>query len=211
MPIGRLLSDASQELLATAGGRAAGDGADLDVAHLLWAATQVGSGRHLLEQAGADPDALAAQVEQSLPAGGGVEEPRLTPSAKRALLRAHAASQEAGASYIGPEHILAAVVEDPSSGADGALSSEGAGARDGRGGLGGAGAGSGGGSSAKPTLDEYGGGEASRGPDAAKRWHVHRGDAVLVQRGQDGCSARTAVRDHAVSPGASTWSVRWRG
>ncbi|CAM5576807.1 ATP-dependent Clp protease ATP-binding subunit OS=Streptomyces rimosus subsp. rimosus (strain ATCC / DSM 40260 / JCM 4667 / NRRL 2234) OX=1265868 GN=SRIM_033070 PE=3 SV=1 [Streptomyces rimosus subsp. rimosus] len=82
---------------------------------------------------------------------------RLTPAAKRALLRAHAKSQEAGASYIGPEHILAAVVEDPSSGAAGMLGPEGAGARRDRGGPGGAGGGSaGGGSSATPTLDEYG-------------------------------------------------------
>ncbi|WP_409239817.1 ATP-dependent Clp protease ATP-binding subunit [Streptomyces sp. PA5.6] len=163
VPIGRLLSDASQELLATAGGRAAEDGADLDTVHLLWAATQVDPGRQLLEQAGADPDALAAQVEQSLPGGGTVEEPRLTPAAKRALLRAHAKSQEAGASYIGPEHILAAVVEDPSSGAAGILGADGgAGTRRGRGGHGGGGAGAGaggsaaGGSTATPTLDEYG-------------------------------------------------------
>ncbi|WP_320779230.1 ATP-dependent Clp protease ATP-binding subunit [Streptomyces sp. CRN 30] len=157
VPIGRLLSDAAQELLATAGGRAAEDGADLDTVHLLWAAAQGGQGRQLLTQAGADPDALAARVEQSLPAGGGVAEPRLTPAAKRALLRAHAKSQEAGASYIGPEHILAAVVEDPSAGAAGALGPEAAGARRDRGGPGGAGGGSaGGGSSATPTLDEYG-------------------------------------------------------
>ncbi len=157
VPIGRLLSDAAQELLATAGGRAAEDGADLDIVHLLWAAAQADPGRRLLAQAGADPDALVAQVEQSLPAGDGVEEPRLTPAAKRALLRAHAKSQEAGASYIGPEHILAAVVEDPSSGAAGMLGPEGAGARRDRGGPGGGGGGSaGGGSSATPTLDEYG-------------------------------------------------------
>ncbi|MGW7553148.1 ATP-dependent Clp protease ATP-binding subunit [Streptomyces rimosus] len=156
VPIGRLLSDAAQELLATAGGRAAEDGADLDTAHLLWAAAQADPGRRLLAQAGADPDALVAQVEQSLPAGDGVEEPRLTPAAKRALLRAHAKSQEAGASYIGPEHILAAVVEDPSSGAAGMLGPEGAGARRDRGGPGGGGGSAGGGSSATPTLDEYG-------------------------------------------------------
>ncbi|WAM00480.1 ATP-dependent Clp protease ATP-binding subunit [Streptomyces sp. Je 1-369] len=136
MPIGRLLSDASQELLAAAGGRAAEDGADLDTVHLLWAATQVEPGRQLLAQAGADPDALADRTEQSLPIGGTVEEPRLTPAAKRALLRAHATSQEAGASYIGPEHILAAVMEDPSSGATGGSAA--------------------GGSAATPTLDEYG-------------------------------------------------------
>ncbi|MFI1677521.1 ATP-dependent Clp protease ATP-binding subunit [Streptomyces sp. NPDC020607] len=136
VPIGRLLSDASQELLAAAGGRAAEDGADLDTVHLLWAATQVEPGRQLLAQAGVDPDALADRKEQSLPIGGTVEEPRLTPAAKRALLRAHATSQEAGASYIGPEHILAAVMEDPSSGATGGSAA--------------------GGSAATPTLDEYG-------------------------------------------------------
>ncbi|MFI0237693.1 ATP-dependent Clp protease ATP-binding subunit [Streptomyces sp. NPDC016845] len=158
VPIGRLLSDASQELLATAGGRAAEDGADLDTVHLLWAATQVDPGRQLLAQAGADPDTLAAQVEQSLPAGGTVAEPRLTPAAKRALLRAHAKSQEAGVSYIGPEHILAAVVEDPSSGAADVLGSDGgAGTRRGGGGRGGTGGGpAAGGPSATPTLDEYG-------------------------------------------------------
>ncbi|MFB7629665.1 ATP-dependent Clp protease ATP-binding subunit [Streptomyces sp. NPDC056149] len=116
VPIGRLLSDSAHELLATAGKRAAEDGADLDTGHLLWAATQVPAARHILEQADADPDQLAQDIARQLPSGTGNGEPALTPAAKRALLAAHARSQAAGASYIGPEHILAALLEDPRSG-----------------------------------------------------------------------------------------------
>ncbi|MCK7626018.1 AAA family ATPase [Streptomyces sp. RS10V-4] len=116
VPIGRLLSDSSHELLAAAGSRAAADGADLDTLHLLWAATQVPAARQLLEQADADPDHLAEDLGRQLPAGTADGEPALTPAAKRALLAAHTRSQAAGASYIGPEHILAALLEDPRSG-----------------------------------------------------------------------------------------------
>ncbi|MEV5987784.1 ATP-dependent Clp protease ATP-binding subunit [Streptomyces sp. NPDC052051] len=126
VPIGRLLSDSSQELLAAAGGRAAEDGSDLDTVHLLWAATQVPTARQILEQAGADPDRLAAELQESLPTGTGTAEPALTPAAKRALLAAHARSQAAGASYIGPEHILAALLEDPRSPLTRTLRAEGA-------------------------------------------------------------------------------------
>ncbi|MGW3495364.1 ATP-dependent Clp protease ATP-binding subunit [Streptomyces sp. NPDC001020] len=154
VPIGRLLSDSSQELLAAAGGRAAEDGSDLDIVHLLWAATQVSTGRQILEQAGADPDRLAADLQESLPTGTGTGEPALTPAAKRALLAAHARSQAAGASYIGPEHILAALLDDPRSPLARTLRAEGASpgalsgpAREGR---------AEGGHPDTPTLDQYG-------------------------------------------------------
>ncbi|MDR3079396.1 MAG: ATP-dependent Clp protease ATP-binding subunit, partial [Streptomyces sp.] len=154
VPIGRLLSDSSQELLAAAGGRAAEDGSDLDTVHLLWAATQVPTARQILEQAGADPDQLAADVQESLPTGTGTGEPALTPAAKRALLAAHARSQAAGASYIGPEHILTALLDDPRSPLARTLRAEGASpgsiggpAREGR---------AEGGHPDTPTLDEYG-------------------------------------------------------
>ncbi|QDY80124.1 ATP-dependent Clp protease ATP-binding subunit [Streptomyces qinzhouensis] len=155
VPIGRLLSDSAHELLAAAGARAAEDGSDLDTPQLLWAATQVPAGRQVLEHAGADPDRLAEEVARTLPTGDGGEEPALTPAAKRALLAAHARSQAAGASYIGPEHILAALADDPRSGLGAALSSEGVPA----GSLGAAApgktAGSPGGGDT-PTLDQYG-------------------------------------------------------
>ncbi|MFF1845482.1 ATP-dependent Clp protease ATP-binding subunit [Streptomyces sp. NPDC058217] len=155
VPIGRLLSDSSHELLAAAGARAAEDGSDLATEHLLWAATQVAPARRLLEQAGVDPDRLAADVQELLPSGSGNGEPALTPSAKRALLAAHARSQASGASYIGPEHILSALLEEPSSDAAQMLRSEGTSPQTLREGLGGQRSAADGHSST-PTLDDYG-------------------------------------------------------
>ncbi|WP_371682516.1 ATP-dependent Clp protease ATP-binding subunit [Kitasatospora sp. MMS16-BH015] len=124
VPIGRLLSDSARGLIEAASQRAAEDSiSDLDTDHLLWAATQVDSSRRMLERAGLDPDALAADLRRSLPtaASGTGEEPALTPAAKRALLGAHARSQAAGADYIGPEHILGALLDGDRSGAAQAL------------------------------------------------------------------------------------------
>ncbi|MFF1906829.1 ATP-dependent Clp protease ATP-binding subunit [Kitasatospora sp. NPDC058218] len=126
VPIGRLLSESSQELLSLAAHRATEDGSsDLDTAHLVWAATRVDASRRMLERAGIDPDQLAEDLGKELPSGDGVQapdgRPALTPSAKRALLAAHARSQETGASYIGPEHILGALLEEERSGAGAAL------------------------------------------------------------------------------------------
>jgi ATP-dependent Clp protease ATP-binding subunit ClpC len=154
VPIGRLLSESAHELLAAAGARAAEDGSDLDAVHLLWAATQVPAARQVLQQAGADPDRLAADLESSLPSGTGTGEPALTPAAKRALLAAHARSQGAGSSYIGPEHILSALLDDARSPLAETLRSEGAspGTLSGVGRRGQAP----GGHPDTPTLDEYG-------------------------------------------------------
>ncbi|MFJ2861474.1 ATP-dependent Clp protease ATP-binding subunit [Kitasatospora sp. NPDC087314] len=125
VPIGRLLSESSQELLGLAAQRASEDGSsDLDTGHLAWAATRVEPSRRMLERAGIDPDQLAGDLERSLPSGGSATvdgQPALTPSAKRALLAAHARSQAAGASYIGPEHILGALLDQERSGAGTAL------------------------------------------------------------------------------------------
>ncbi|GAA2041596.1 ATP-dependent Clp protease ATP-binding subunit [Streptomyces sp. XM4011] len=120
VPIGRLLTDAARELISLASGRATRDGSeDLDTGHLLWAATQVEPSRGLLTAAGADPDRLAERVEDTLPhpgtrAGAPLN---LTPAAKRTLIAAHARSRTAGVSYIGPEHILGALLDDPDSAA----------------------------------------------------------------------------------------------
>ncbi|WP_377267898.1 ATP-dependent Clp protease ATP-binding subunit [Peterkaempfera sp. SMS 1(5)a] len=114
VPIGRLLTDSAQELIARASQKAAEDGSeDLDTQHLLWAATQVEPARALLARTGADPDELAGEIEESLPAGRGTPsaEPGLTPAAKRVLIGAHARSQATGSSYIGPEHILLALLD----------------------------------------------------------------------------------------------------
>ncbi|MCX4784738.1 MULTISPECIES: ATP-dependent Clp protease ATP-binding subunit [unclassified Streptomyces] len=120
VPIGRLLTESSHELLNTATRKAAEDGtSDLDTEHLLWAATQVDPARRLLSQVGVDPEALAAHIDHVLPRESGEPsaEPGLTPAAKRTLAAAYADSQAAGVSYIGPEHILGALLGDPESGA----------------------------------------------------------------------------------------------
>ncbi|MES4882515.1 ATP-dependent Clp protease ATP-binding subunit [Streptomyces sp. NPDC000349] len=128
VPIGRLLTESSRELLNLAGRRALEDGtSDLDTEHLLWAATQVEPARGLLARAGADPDALGSQIVEVLPREA-VEpsaEPGLTPAAKRTLATAYARSQAAGVSYIGPEHILGALLDGGDSGAARLLSAEG--------------------------------------------------------------------------------------
>ncbi|MFB7915579.1 ATP-dependent Clp protease ATP-binding subunit [Streptomyces sp. NPDC056061] len=128
VPIGRLLTESSLQLLNLAGQRAVEDGtSDLDTEHLLWAATQVDPARTLLVQASVDPDALANDIAKVLPRESGEpsSEPGLTPAAKRTLTAAYARSQAAGVSYIGPEHILGALLDDPDSGASRLLRAEG--------------------------------------------------------------------------------------
>ncbi|WP_314615933.1 ATP-dependent Clp protease ATP-binding subunit [Streptomyces stackebrandtii] len=120
VPIGRLLTESSHELLNLAARKAAEDGtSDLDTEHLLWATTQVDPSRRLLAQAGVDTEALAADIEEVLPQESAEPsaEAGLTPAAKRTLALAHATSQASGVSYIGPEHILGALLNDPDSGA----------------------------------------------------------------------------------------------
>ncbi|WP_305067938.1 ATP-dependent Clp protease ATP-binding subunit [Kitasatospora sp. A2-31] len=166
VPIGRLLSESAQELLSLAAQRAVEDGSsNLDTGHLAWAATRVEASRRMLERAGVDPKQLADDLSKALPVGDGPVtpsgQPSLTPSAKRALLAAHARSQAAGASYIGPEHILGALVEEERSGAGTALREAAPSQEalrtvlDGRG-VGGERSGTGAHPSPTPTLDQYG-------------------------------------------------------
>ncbi|MFF7355740.1 MULTISPECIES: ATP-dependent Clp protease ATP-binding subunit [Streptomyces] len=128
VPIGRLLTESSQELLNLAAQRAVEDGtSDLDTEHLLWAATKVEPSRRLLSQVGIDPDALADELGKILPRESGEpsSQPGLTPAAKRTLGAAFAQSQAAGVSYIGPEHILGALLGDTDTGAAKLLRAEG--------------------------------------------------------------------------------------
>ncbi|WP_306193241.1 Clp protease N-terminal domain-containing protein, partial [Streptomyces sp. MK5] len=107
-------------LINLAARRALEDGTpDLDTEHLLWAATQVEPSRGLLTQAGVDVEGFAAQIAKVLPRES-VEvsaQPGLTPGAKRTLGAAYRLSQATGASYIGPEHILGALLEGEGTGA----------------------------------------------------------------------------------------------
>ncbi|MGW5354883.1 ATP-dependent Clp protease ATP-binding subunit [Streptomyces sp. NPDC004031] len=168
--IGRLLSRPARELVEGAAQYAADHGRhDLDTEHLLRAALAAEPTRDLLSRAGADPDALASQIDER---SGPAHEPddsgpaalSLTPAAKRALLDAHELARTSGAGYIGPEHLLGALAANPESAAGHMLNA----ARLAASGLpseqgGGGPAGGvrtqgrpGGGSSGTPTLDQYG-------------------------------------------------------
>ncbi|MFJ9812582.1 ATP-dependent Clp protease ATP-binding subunit [Streptomyces sp. NPDC101158] len=128
VPIGRLLTESSQELLNLAASRAVEDGtSDLDTEYLLWACTKVEPARSMLAQAGVDPDGLADKITKVLPRESAEPsaEPGLTPAAKRTLALAHAHSQAAGVSYIGPEHILGALMADRDTGASRLLAANG--------------------------------------------------------------------------------------
>ena len=122
--ITRLMSGPARELLGTAAAQAAEwGGTDLDTEHLLWAAAKLAPTRGVLARAGADPDALASQVERQAAGRERRDEPpQLTPGAKRALLDAHQISRAVGSTYIGPEHILFALAVNPESAAGRMLS-----------------------------------------------------------------------------------------
>ena len=112
--ITQLFSDATRDLLQRAAQTAAGWGSlDLDTDHLLHGALSEEVVIHVLEQAGADPKAIAAQIEDEADRGKPVDvSPSLTPDAKRAILTSYEEARELGASYIGPEHILLALARD---------------------------------------------------------------------------------------------------
>ncbi|MFJ3334475.1 ATP-dependent Clp protease ATP-binding subunit [Streptomyces sp. NPDC086766] len=128
VPIGRLLTESAHELINLATRRAAeGGSSDLDTEHLLWACTQVEPSRGLLDRAGADPDHLGRALAEALPGESGTPsaQPGLTPAAKRVLLRAYERSQASGVSYIGPEHILGALLDTPGAAAARVLAAHG--------------------------------------------------------------------------------------
>jgi ATP-dependent Clp protease ATP-binding subunit ClpC len=117
--IGQLLTEQGREVIRDAAMQAArwGD-PDLDTDHLLWATTRQEPVRRLLSASGADPDAIARQIESQADTGQPREEaPSLTPAAKRALLDARQISRALGSTYIGPEHLLFALAVNPESAA----------------------------------------------------------------------------------------------
>jgi ATP-dependent Clp protease ATP-binding subunit ClpC len=109
-----LFSDATRELLGRAAQTAVGWGSmDLDTDHLLHAALEDELIVHVLEQVGADPKAIAAQIEDEATKAAAVDvSPSLSPDAKRAILAAYDEARELGVSYIGPEHIVLALARD---------------------------------------------------------------------------------------------------
>src|SRR5256885_11915082 len=110
-------SDATRDLLQRAAQTALEWGSlDLESDHLLYGALQDTVVRHVLTQVGADPDAIAAQLEEEAEKGNRTDvAPSLAPDAKAALLAAYEESRELGASYVGPEHVLLALARDEES------------------------------------------------------------------------------------------------
>jgi len=107
-------SDATRQLLQRAAQKAMEWGSlDVDSIHLLWAATQDEVVQHVLNQLGADPAAIAAQIEEEADEQEHTDvAPSLSPDAKAALLAAYEESRQIGASYVGPEHVLLALASD---------------------------------------------------------------------------------------------------
>jgi ATP-dependent Clp protease ATP-binding subunit ClpC len=110
----QFFSDATRELLQRAAQTALEWGSlDLDTDHLLHAALRDDVVRHVLREIDADPEAIAAQVEDEAEKAQRTDvAPSLSPDAKAALLAAYDESRELGASYVGPEHVLLALARD---------------------------------------------------------------------------------------------------
>lgn len=132
----RLLSGPARQLVTVAASYAAQHGStDLDTEHLLRAALSTEPTRRMVSRAGADPDALAAEIDRQAGDGPPRNFIAVTPAVKRALLDAHEIARSTGASYIGPEHVLVALAANRDSAAGQMLNaahfSPPAGARDG--------------------------------------------------------------------------------
>ena len=113
----QFFSDATRQLLQRAAQTALEWGSlDLESDHLLFGALQDDVARHVLEQLGADPGAVAAQLEEEAEKGERTDvAPSLAPDAKAALLAAYEESRELGVTYVGPEHVLLALARDEES------------------------------------------------------------------------------------------------
>src|SRR3954468_24208813 len=113
----QFFSDATRELLQRAAQTAVEWGSlDLDSDHLLYAALQDEVVRHVLREVDADPEAIAAEIEEGADKAQRTDvSPSLSPDAKAALLAAYDESRELGSSYVGPEHVLLALARDEES------------------------------------------------------------------------------------------------
>ncbi|MEV5652200.1 AAA family ATPase [Nocardia sp. NPDC052254] len=125
--LGRLLSDNAKQLIGTARSAAQEWGnPEVTAEHLLYAATQVEPARGVITQLGLDPDKVGAQMRGAVGSGAATatagDQVVLGPGAKLALRNAQRSAAEAGSSYIGPEHILLGIAENPESPAAQALS-----------------------------------------------------------------------------------------
>ncbi|EOM74714.1 ATP-dependent Clp protease ATP-binding subunit [Rhodococcus rhodnii] len=114
--ISRLMSRATQDLMAEAARFAAGRGdSELDALHVLHVMAEQDPTRNLMQRAGAQPTAVTAAVEARLPQTGptaGSPAPALSSVLKGALLEAHQLARALGSTYFEPEHLFVAFAAD---------------------------------------------------------------------------------------------------
>ncbi|MGW8380840.1 ATP-dependent Clp protease ATP-binding subunit [Streptomyces sp. ODS28] len=114
----RMMSEPARQLVTGAASYAAQRGSsDLGTEHLLRTALTTEPTRSMIQGAGADPDALAEEIDRRMPEGPPREALAVSPAMKRALLDAHEVARENRSPYIGPEHLLTALSSNPDSAA----------------------------------------------------------------------------------------------
>ncbi|GAB3132679.1 ATP-dependent Clp protease ATP-binding subunit [Tsukamurella serpentis] len=165
--LNRLLNDQAKNLLAEAQIAASDwDNAEITPEHLLYAASMNEPTRDVITRLKLDPDTVATAMRTAAQAGSNPEAmdgpPSLSPASRRALRVAQQQAAQNGQSYVGPEHILLGIADNPDTVAAQALSGGGIGAGQtvaGKPGKAGKQSGAAAGAqpdSTTPTLDEYG-------------------------------------------------------
>ncbi|BDH56052.1 ATP-dependent Clp protease ATP-binding subunit [Tsukamurella sp. PLM1] len=164
--LNRLLNDSAKNLLAEAQIAASDwDNPEITPEHLLYAAAMNEPTRDVIARLKLDPDKVAASMQAAAQASAnpaGMDgAPSLSPASRRALRVAQQHAAQNGQSYVGPEHILLGIADNPDTVAAQSLSGGGIAGRTlpgkpgqpGRAGTAGAAAPQ---ESTTPTLDEYG-------------------------------------------------------
>ncbi|TWS23528.1 AAA family ATPase [Tsukamurella sputi] len=164
--LNRLLNEQAKSLLAEAQVAASDwDNPEITPEHLLYAAAMNEPTRDVIARLKLDPDTVAAAMRAAAQASSNPAAmdgaPSLSPASRRALRVAQQHAAQNGQSYVGPEHILLGIADNPDTVAAQALSGGGiaAGQTPGKAGKAGK-AGAAGQApqqeSSTPTLDEYG-------------------------------------------------------
>ncbi|MBT2501151.1 ATP-dependent Clp protease ATP-binding subunit [Curtobacterium sp. ISL-83] len=114
--ITRLLSRRTHELLQRTAEYAVEQGQhEIDALHILHVLIRTDPFTAVVRQGGADPERLADEIEQRLPAPSDLRvegRPALTGSAQRVLYEATQAARGFGSTYTDPEHVFFALVMD---------------------------------------------------------------------------------------------------
>ncbi len=118
--LGSYLSDEGRELLQRAARVAVDFGKrEMDTEHLLYALTESEAAREFLRKAQLDPQDIRGYIDHNAPRGvlgaerGETVRVGMSPRVKAVLERAFHRSRDLGHSYVGPEHLLLGLLEEP--------------------------------------------------------------------------------------------------